>query len=201
MTILLLDDHPVIIEFLESRIHQIEPSIEIVKSYNVEDALSLLKSHQIDRVICDLQIKSGKSLVIPEFCSKIQIPYAVFSSYINKSLIETLKSLKVSGYISKGTKTEDLIMGIKKLISSENYLCPLVEREQWNKDKIDTPRPLLSKAEIRTLKAYNNGLSTIEVSNLLNIKPVTVRNHRARAMERNMCDFQELTRRYIYWEE
>ena len=67
MTILLLDDHPVIIEFLESRIHQIEPSIEIVKSYNVEDALSLLKSHQIARVICDLQIKSGKSLVIPEF--------------------------------------------------------------------------------------------------------------------------------------
>jgi DNA-binding NarL/FixJ family response regulator len=112
-----------------------------------------------------------------------------------------LKSVKVTGYIAKGTKTEDLIVGIKKLIACENYMCPVVESEQWNKDKIDTPRPLLSRAEIKTLKAYNQGLSTTEVANLLSIKPVTVRNHRARAMERNMCDFQELTRRYIYWEE
>lgn len=201
MTILLLDDHPVIIEFLDSRIREIDPNIETIKSYDVEDALLKLQSNHIDRIICDLQIKSGKSFVIPEFCYKNQIPFLVFSSYINKSLIDTLKSVKVTGYIAKGTKTEDLIVGIKKLISCENYMCPVVESEQWNKDKIDTPRPLLSRAEINTLKAYNQGLSTTEVANLLNIKPVTVRNHRARAMERNMCDFQELTRRYIYWEE
>jgi len=201
MTFLLLDDHPIILEFLESQIRQIESNIEIIKSCNVEDALSILKSKQIDRIICDLQIKSGKSLVIPEYCFKYEIPYMVFSSYINKSLIDTLKSIKITGYVSKGTKTEDLIEGIRKLFASENYLCPIVEREQSIKDESDTPRPLLSRAEIRVLKAYNNGLKTDEVTNLLHLKSVTVRNHRARAMERNMCSFQELTRRFIYWEE
>jgi DNA-binding NarL/FixJ family response regulator len=201
MTFLLLDDHPIILEFLEYQIRQIESSIEIIKSCTVEDALSILKSKQIDRIICDLQIKSGKSLVIPDYCLKFEIPYMVFSSYINKSLLDTLKSTKITGYVSKGTKTEDLIVGIRKLIASENYLCPLVKREQSIKDRSDTPRPLLSRAEIRVLKAYNNGLKTAEVANLLNLKSVSVRNHRARAMERNMCGFQELTRRFIFWDE
>lgn len=201
MTFLLLDDHPIILEFLEYQIRQIESSIEIIKSCNVEDALSILKSKQIDRIICDLQIKSGKSLVIPDYCFKFEIPYMVFSSYINKSLLDTLKSTKITGYVSKGTKTEDLILGIRKLIASENYLCPLVKREQSIIDISDTPRPLLSRAEIRVLKAYNNGLKTAEVANLLNLKSVSVRNHRARAMERNMCGFQELTRRFIFWDE
>jgi DNA-binding NarL/FixJ family response regulator len=140
-------------------------------------------------------------LVIPDYCLKFEIPYMVFSSYINKSLLDTLKSTKITGYVSKGTKTEDLIVGIRKLIASENYLCPLVKREQLIKDMSDTPRPLLSRAEIRVLKAYNTGLKTTEVANLLNLKSVSVRNHRARAMERNMCGFQELTRRFIFWEE
>ena len=201
MTFLLLDDHPIILEFLEYQIRQIESSIEIIKSCNVEDALSILKSKQIDRIICDLQIKSGKSLVIPDYCFKFEIPYMVFSSYINKSLLDTLKSTKITGYVSKGTKTEDLVLGIRKLIASENYFCPLVKREQSIMDISDTPRPLLSRAEIRVLKAYNNGLKTAEVANLLNLKSVSVRNHRARAMERNMCGFQELTRRFIFWDE
>jgi two-component system invasion response regulator UvrY len=201
MTFLLLDDHPIILEFLESLIKQTESNVEIIKTCSVEDALLILKSNQIDRVICDLQIKSGKSLVIPEFCCKNEIPYMVCSSYINKSLIDSLKSMKITGYVSKGSRTDDLLTGIRKLFASENYLCPLVKREQSIKDRSDTPRPLLSRAEIRVLKAYNTGLKTAEVANLLNLKSVSVRNHRARAMERNMCGFQELTRRFIFWDE
>ena len=201
MTFLIIDDHPVILEFLESLIKQTESNVEIIKTCSVEDALLILKSNQIDRVICDLQIKSGKSLVIPEFCCKNEISYMVFSSYINKSLIDSLKSMKITGYVSKGSRTEDLLTGIRKLIASENYLCPEVEQEQFIKDDTDTPRPLLSKAEIRILKAYNNGLNTDEIAELLHLKPVTVRNHRARALERNLCGFQELTRRFIFWEE
>ena len=66
MTFLIIDDHPVILEFLESLIKQTESNVEIIKTYSVEDALLILKSNQIDRVICDLQIKSGNTLVIPE---------------------------------------------------------------------------------------------------------------------------------------
>jgi DNA-binding NarL/FixJ family response regulator len=201
MTFLILDDHPIILEFLESHIRQIESNVEIIKTCSVEEALLILKSKQIDRIICDLQIKSGKSLVIPEYCCKNEIPYMVFSSYINRSLIDSLKSIKITVYVSKGSRTDDLLTGIRKLFASENYLCPLVKREQSIKDRSDTPRPLLSRAEIRVLKAYNTGLKTAEVANLLNLKSVSVRNHRARAMERNMCGFQELTRRFIFWDE
>ena len=57
MTFLIIDDHPVILEFLEYLIKQTESNVEIIKTHSVEDALLILKSNQIDRVICDLQIK------------------------------------------------------------------------------------------------------------------------------------------------
>ena len=49
MTFLLLDDHPIILEFLESLIKQTESNVEIIKTCSVEDALLILKSNQIDR--------------------------------------------------------------------------------------------------------------------------------------------------------
>ena len=71
----------------------------------------------------------------------------VFSSYINKSLIDSLKSMEITGYVSKGSRTEDLLTGIRKLIASENYLCPEVEQEQFIKDdKVDI-RTYLDKTE------------------------------------------------------
>lgn len=47
---------------------------------------------------------------------------------ISTDLCYTLKSTKITGDVSKGTKTEDLIVVIRKLPASENYLSPMVKR-------------------------------------------------------------------------
>lgn len=201
MKILLLDDHPLIIDFIAEQIRKIDSDVLVMTSIAVEQALDILSTHKIDRVVCDLQIKSGKSVAVPEYCAKHNIPFMVFSSYVNNSLIHTLKSLNVNCYVSKGTETQHLITALKKLINAEYFLCPEVVKEQHILSESDTPRPILSKAEIKVLNAYKAGLKTEEVAKLLNIQTVTVRNHRARAQERNLCGFQELIRRFNYWDD
>jgi DNA-binding CsgD family transcriptional regulator len=50
------------------------------------------------------------------------------------------------------------------------------------------------------IKAYADGLTTNQVAEKLFLQPVTIRNHRARAIEKNGCSFQELLLRFNYWE-
>ena len=80
MKILLLDDHPLIIDFIAEQIRKIDSDVLVMTSIGVEQALDILSAHKIDRVVCDLQIKSGKSVAVPEYCAKHNIPFMVFSS-------------------------------------------------------------------------------------------------------------------------
>lgn len=200
MKILILDDHPLIPDFLTLKILEIYSSSEVLVANSLEQAQFLLTQNQVDRVICDLQIIRGKSLLLPEYCCINQIPFMVYSSHVNYSLIKVLKELKVNCYVSKGSKTECLVEGLKKLMANDIYYCPSVQLEAKNENGADVPKPDLSNSEYKVFKAYSLGMNTEEVANLLGLKTVTVRNHRARAMDKNLCSYTELLDRFKFWE-
>jgi DNA-binding NarL/FixJ family response regulator len=78
-TILLLDDHPAMLDYLSMVVLENCEQLQLLKSSNIEVAESLLLNNKVDAVICDLQIKAGKSIYIPEFCFRMNIPYMVYS--------------------------------------------------------------------------------------------------------------------------
>lgn len=201
MNILVLDDHPSIVEFIDIKLHELNNTLTIFKANTVEHALLLLGENEVDRVVCDLQIITGKNLVIPEYCKHQQIPYMVYSSYVNYTLIKVLKELKISCYVSKGSKTEHLIEGLMELLNNRVYYCPDVKREESNHCSSDVPRPNLSKSEYNVVQAFSTGMNTDEVSKYLGLEKVTIRNHRARASNKNLCSFSELIKRFKYWED
>ena len=200
MNILVLDDHPSIVEFIAIKLQELNTDLVIFKTNTVEQALPILEGNEIDRVICDLKIVSGKNLVIPEYCNHRQIPYMVYSSYVNYTLIKMLKELKVFCYVSKGSKTEYLIEGLVELLNKRFYFCPDVKTEESNHNDSDIPRPNLSKSEYNVVQAFSAGMDTETVSKYLGLEKVTVRNHRARASNKNLCSFSELIKRFKYWE-
>jgi DNA-binding NarL/FixJ family response regulator len=199
-TILLLDDHPAMLDYLSMVVMENYKGIQILKSTNVETSESLILNHKIDAVICDLQIKAGKSIYIPEFCFHRNIPYMVYSSHVILSLIRDLKNLNVCCYVSKASEIEHLITGISSLLSNINYYCPIVVQESISNSKLDLPRPILSRSEYRVISAFSHGLTTNQVADLLFLQTVTIRNHRARAIEKNQCSFRELILRFNFWE-
>lgn len=201
MNILVLDDHPSIVEFITIKLQELNNNLTIFKANTVEQALTLLEENEVDRVISDLQIITGKNMVIPEYCCRKRIPYMVYSSHVNYTLIKELKEYKVACYVSKGAKTECLTDGLRKLIKNRSYFCPEVKKERLNKSGSDIPRPKLSKAEYKVVKAFSLGMRTDEVAKHLNLEKVTIRNHRARASDKNLCSFPELVERFKYWED
>ncbi|MEY3824901.1 MAG: hypothetical protein RLZZ13_863 [Pseudomonadota bacterium] len=199
-TLLLLDDHPGIIDYLNTILKIDFGVVKLIKAKTIEYAKVILEEDSVDFVICDLQIRTGKSTVIPSLCSEKNIPFMVYSSHVNYSLYMDLKSLGVKSYVSKASESEYLKMGISSLFTGDFYACPLVLSEVKEEGKSDCPRPILSEAEIRMIRAYGDGLTTNQVADRLFLQPVTIRNHRARVIERNRCSFRELLFRFNYWE-
>lgn len=201
MDILILDDHPSIVEFIAIKLQELHNNLTVYKTNTVEQALPFLEENIVDRVICDLQIITGKNMIIPEYCCRKQIPYMVYSSHVNYTLIKELKESKVTCYVSKGAETEYLIEGLKKLLKNRSYSCPEVKKEELNTNGTDIPRPKLSKSEYKVVKAFSLGMRTDEVAKHLCLEKVTIRNHRARASDKNSCSFTELVARFKYWED
>jgi DNA-binding NarL/FixJ family response regulator len=198
--ILLLDDHPAILEFLNTILKIYFTDIVVLKAKTIEFAKVILDEDGADFVICDLQIKSGKSMVVPKCCFEKNIPFMVYSSHVNYSLYNDLRSLGMKSYVSKASESEFLKLGISSLFAGDFYTCPLVFTETKELSKNDCPRPILSEAEIRIIRAYADGLTTNQVAERLFLQPVTIRNHRARLIDRNRCSFGELLIRFNYWE-
>lgn len=201
MNILILDDHPPIVEFVAIKLQELNNKLIILKANNVGEALGLLGQHEIDRVICDLQIISGKNLEIPRYCGSLQIPFMVYSSYVSYSLIKELNECNITCYVSKGSLTDHLIEGLNNLLQNSAYFCPTVLKERINFRGSDITRPNLTKSEYKVVQAFASGMSTVEVANYLSLEIVTIRNHRARASDKNSCSFTELVARFKYWED
>lgn len=128
MKIVILDDHPLIIQLLENEIGQILPSA-IIKSFtSIEPAANYIESNNIDFAICDLQIVSGKSLIIPTTCMERKIPYMVFSSHANKITIDKLRALKVLVYVSKAAETKKFRKAYWLYLTTKNTIAAQLGR-------------------------------------------------------------------------
>ncbi len=200
MIYLVLDDHPSIVEFISAQLSQFDNKAIIVKAYSVEEAQRLLNKAKIDKVICDLQIRTGKSMVIPEICCDRKIPFMVFSSYVNPTLAKNLERLGCRVYVSKAATTDEVMEGIRVHISGGSFYCEQVA-SVIKSTEITILKPILSKAETPVIDGFYHGLTAEEISEKNFISVTTVRNHRARAMERNHCNFYELLHRYGFWEK
>jgi len=201
MKIILLDDHPLILNALESEITKAHPHLVISKFTTIEKAETFIKTNSVQFVICDLEIVSGKSTVIPELCYQNQIPYMVYSSHTNKTLIHKLQTNGLSIYVSKASSQDELQMGIKALINSQSYFCSILrEVMQSDTQELDTEPLSASKTQLKILALLNSGFTQVEVAQKLNLSLRTVINHLAILRNNNACkSTAELLRRYSFW--
>jgi DNA-binding NarL/FixJ family response regulator len=203
MRILILDDHEAIQQFIQQKIKEIIPSATIVFCTTIESAITAISAFpQIDFAICDIEIKSGANLVVPELCFNKDIPYMIYSSHVNMVLVSQLKELKVNCYVSKTSSIDFLKKGLEILFSKQNYYCPMVLSTMNSKEEFkETEKLFLSPSQKSVLKVMAKGYNRDDVSKILKLKKSTINNHIARARTMNECEnFDELIRRYKFWD-
>ena len=112
MNIIILDDHPLILNALRTEIKSILPEANIKTFTTINDTRVYITTQSVNYVICDLQIVSGKSILIPELCFRQNIPYMVYSSHTNKTIYQKLNEFGLKVYVSKSSSPKELKSGI-----------------------------------------------------------------------------------------
>jgi DNA-binding NarL/FixJ family response regulator len=203
MEILILDDHEVIRFVIKQKVLEIVPNANFNEYSTVNEALDhLAKSLPVNYVVSDLELTEGYNLKLMEAARGLGIPVLIFSSHVNKDLINRIEHLSVPCYVSKTSGVSALKLGLQSLLHGQTYFCPLVIQTINSSDSYKETRPLkLTEGQIKVLKEIQKGYSRKEAANQLKIKTTTVANQIAKARDINNCNSQdELMRRFRFWE-
>jgi DNA-binding NarL/FixJ family response regulator len=201
MKIIILEDHPAISFLLSSIISKIPVKTEIENFTQLGTALQAICSNPPDFVITDIQIEEYKQLEILMKCHKQKIPFMVYSSFINPTILNQCDQYKASVVVSKSASLEDLNTGIQHLIQNKHFRCKVcssyAESEDNKSRKI--PKVVFTSAEESVILAQIAGKTTIQLSVETNKSKYTIRNQRMKLMEKNGCSMEEIARRYLFW--
>ncbi len=162
--------------------------IEIVgTATNGIELLNLLKYVETDIIFMDIRMKMMDGL---EATEKIKVQYPsikimILSSFNRIAYVTKAIQLGVDGYILKH-EGEDILKCIDFLIQQKTYFSQSVIKTMATviKKQPDSKQIELSKREKEVLTLIGNGLSSLQIANILCISTHTINSYRASLLEK-----------------
>ena len=189
MKILICDDHKIVRDGLKQILQQLEEVAFTGEAGNGQEALTLLKGDVYDVVLLDISLPDQNGLeVLKKIKSKWPSTNVLMLSMFPQEQY-AIRALKfgASGYLTKDTASEELILAIKKVSAGGRYISQsLAENlalhldEDMNRQKHEA----LSNREFEIMIRLANGRSLQEIGDELFISVKTVSTYRCRIMEK-----------------
>jgi DNA-binding NarL/FixJ family response regulator len=129
MKILVIDDHPLILEALKQVLRDLDPEIEVLEARDAAQALEQAGAHpDLSLVLLDLTLPSRHGLaLLPELRSRSpEAPVVVLSATEDRETVLRAINDGAMGFIPKTSKTEVLIAALRLVFSGGVYLPPSV---------------------------------------------------------------------------
>lgn len=117
MTILCVDDHPVIVKGLKNSVKQIYPEATVLTFTVAKEALSYAQSHGCDVLICEIELYNHGGITLAEQIRNINpCVNIIFVTVCSEQehAKEVLK-LRPSGYLTKPIIESQLIAELQQL--------------------------------------------------------------------------------------
>lgn len=200
MKILICDDHKIVREGLRQILNQLPGISLITEAGDGNTALELIKQEKFNILLLDISLpdKSGLEVLqaVKQKCPDVNV---LMLSMLPQEQY-AIRSLKLgaSGYLTKDTASEELLLAVKKVSEGGKYIShSLAESMAINldKDNHSQKHEILSGREFEILIKLANGKSLQEIGSELFISSKTVSTYRSRIMEKmEMTRNTDLTR-------
>lgn len=192
LQLLLVDDHPVILEGIKNIIQSFREIDKIYTASTGEKALEQLSSHTINICIIDIELPdiSGFDLIdqIRSLYPDIRIIIETMHNEIWS--IRRMIESEADAIVLKQSDPNELHKAVCAVANGEKYYCRYVQ--QYQKDKQPGADKDLSKREMEVLKYIAQGMKSNEIAEVLYISVNTVEFHRKQIMmklyARNVSD-------------
>lgn len=200
--VLLVDDHPLILNGLKALLDKIENINVIGAVQNGMDALSFLKKKSVDVIICDFEMPEmdGFELITRVNNLYPHIQVVILSMHNEQYILKNFFKLNVNAILSKSAEEDDFRKVFETLEKGENYFDKIINKVLVDAFKTDMAslkegknrNKTFSKKEIEVLKYVYEGLTSKEIAELTGKSVNTIDTHRrnmyAKSSAKNIAD-------------
>jgi len=207
--IFLVDDHPLVREWLGNLIHQ-QADLDVCGEADAAGpALEAIAKLKPDIVIVDIALKDGSGLELLRNLKAVRpaMPSVVLSMHDEQLYAERALRAGARGYIMKREATKNVIEAIRqvregKLYLSERLKVLFSEKFLGGAPTEGSPVEQLSDRELEVFELLGQGCETRQIADTLHISMKTVQAFCARIKEKlKVSTATELLREAIRWHE
>ncbi len=176
ISILLIDDHAMVIEGMKA-ILQLIPSVQVkATANNAFEAMDALKQNEIMLCFLDINLPDISGI---DLCLKIkkefpQVHIIGLSTFSQRSYIAQMMQNGASGYLLKSATKEEIEEAITTVLTGKLFFN-ISTTDVHNHDK---NAPLLTRREKEILILIADGLTNNEIASRLFLSSHTVDSHR-----------------------
>jgi DNA-binding NarL/FixJ family response regulator len=125
--ILIVDDHPLILEALRHVLRALDSAIEVLEARETSEALTCARAHSdIDLVLLDLGLpgKTGLDALHELRSEQPDLPVVVLSATEDRETVIGAVDAGAMGFISKASRNDVLVNALRIVLSGAVYLPP-----------------------------------------------------------------------------
>ena len=175
--VLVLDDHPIARQGLESIIKLHKPEEETLQAGTVGEAIDLVEHKHIDMAFVDLHLHNESGFEFLEWVQRHEKPIKTFLISSSESDFVKAKNLGIDAYVLKDAFIDDIMYSLKvvdrggKFYSSDlvDNMGSFTEEEK----KIET----LTKRELEVALLLREGYTNAKIAEALFVSEGTVKKH------------------------
>ena len=184
--ILIADDHDLIRQGLKSILNYEEDFVVAGEASNGEEAIALIALYKPDVLLMDINmpLMSGIEVLKKIKTMDLAVKVLLLTVESDKKIILDAIEIGAEGYILKGSSTQELVDGIRRVYNDENYIDKSLVSMLFK--KVATKRveneiiKLLSTRDIEILNYISKGFSNKEIGDLMYLSEKTIKNNATR---------------------
>jgi DNA-binding NarL/FixJ family response regulator len=208
--IFLVDDHPLVREWLTNLINQ-QPDLSVCgEAETGPQAMQGILARRPDVAIIDISLKDSSGLELIKDLKQTSPGVAVLVLSMHEEAHYAERALRAGarGYIAKRETTRKVIGAIRQVLAGQLYLTEDIAKTLATQYVTGSGRPReslvdqLSDRELEVFELLGQGRGTRQIAEVLRVSVKTVQAYCARIKEKlNLSSATELLREAVRWYE
>jgi DNA-binding NarL/FixJ family response regulator len=208
--ILLVDDHPLVREWLANLINEQSDLHVCGEASNAPQAFELIGTCKPDIVIVDISLEGGSGIELIKSIKATNPGVAMIVLSMHDESLYAERALRAGarGYIMKREATKKILQAIRSVLEGKLYISDKISDAMAEKfvegrpATISSPTEQLSDRELEIFQLLGHGRNTRQIADHLHIGFKTVQTYCARIKEKLELDnATQLLHEAIRWNE